>query len=58
MDLPNLLVDIHPLPSLHLLAFLQLAVVIQGRLLPPRGLLFANDGLSGDTVEYIAPLRR
>lgn len=58
MDLPNLLVDIHPLPPLHLFALLQLAVVIQRRLLPPRGLLFADDGLSGDTVEYIAPLRR
>lgn len=57
MNLPNLLIDIHPLPPLHLLALLQLAIVIQRRLLPPRGLLFADDGLSGDTVENIAALR-
>lgn len=58
VNLPDLLIDIHPLPPLHLLALLQLPVIAQRRFLPPRGLLFADDWLSSHPVEDIAALRR
>ena len=58
MDLPNLLINVHPLPSFHLLALFQLPVIIQRRLLPPRSLFFTDDRLSCDAVKDIASLRR
>lgn len=57
MNLPDLLLDIHPLHPLQILALLQLPVVAGRRLLPPRGLLLADDWLPRHTVEHIAPLR-
>lgn len=58
MDLPDLLVNIHALPSLHLFPLFQLPVIVQSGLFPPRGFLLANDWLSSHTVKYITALRR
>lgn len=57
MNLPDLLLDIHPLHALQILTLFQLPVVTGRRLLPARGLLLADDGLARDAVEDIAPLR-
>ena len=57
MNLPDLLFDIHPLHSFHILALLQLPVIARRRLFPTRCLLLANHGLPCHAVEYIATLR-
>lgn len=57
MNLPNLLFDIHPLHPLHLLPFVQLAIVTRCCLLPPRLLLLANNRQAGHTIKDIGALR-
>lgn len=57
MDAPNLLLNIHNLHPLHLFALVQLPIIAQRCPLPPRSLLFADDGLASHTVENITALR-
>lgn len=57
MNLPDLLLDIHPLHSLQILALFQLSIVIRRCLLPAGCLLLANHGLTCHAVKYVAPLR-
>jgi len=58
MNLPDLLLNIHPLHPFHLLSLVQLPIIIRGRLLPPCLLLFADDGLTCHAVEDVGALRR
>ena len=57
MNLPDLFINVHPLPSLHFLALLQLPVIVQGGPLSPCGLFFTDDRLSGDAVKDVTTLR-
>lgn len=57
MNLPDLLLDIHPLHSLQVLALFQLPIVTRRGLFPARCLLLANHGLPRHAVKYVAPLR-
>lgn len=57
MNLPDLLLDIHPLHSLHILALLQLPIVTQRSLFPARCLLLADHRLPCHAVKYVASLR-
>ena len=57
MDLPYLLLNIHPLHPLHLLPLVQLPIIAQRRLLPPRLLLLADDRLARHAIEDVRPLR-
>jgi hypothetical protein len=54
MNIPNLLLNIHPL---HILGLFQLPIIIQRRPLPPRLLLLADNRLTCHTVENIRTLR-
>lgn len=56
VNLPNLLIDVHPLSSFHFLALLELPIIVQRRFLPPRSLLFTDHRLSGHTIKDIASL--
>jgi hypothetical protein len=58
MDLPYLLLDIHPLHPLQILALFQLPIIARRRLLPPRRLLLADDRLARYPVKDIAALGR
>ena len=56
MDLPNLLLNIHPLHPLHILALVQLPIITHGRPLPPLLLFLANYRLPCYPVEDIGAL--
>ena len=56
MDLPYLLVDIHPLHPLQVLALFQLPIIARRRLLPSRRFLLADHRLPCYTVKDIAAL--
>ena len=57
VDLPDLFLNIHSLHPLHLFPLIQLPVVVRGRLLSPRLLLFANDRLTRDAIKDVRALR-
>lgn len=57
MNLPDLLLDIHPLHSLQVLALFQLPIVTRRGLFPTRCLLLTNHGLPCHAIKYVAPLR-
>ena len=56
MNLPNLLLDIHPLHPLQLLPLVKLPIIICCRFLPPRLLFFADDGLTCDAIKDVGAL--
>jgi len=57
MNLPNLLLNIHPLHPLHLLALVQLPIITRRGLLSPRLLLLADDRLARHAIKDIGTLR-
>lgn len=57
MNLPNLLLNIHPLHPLHLLPLVQLPIITRRSLLPPRLLFFADDRLARHAIKDIGTLR-
>lgn len=56
MNLPYLLLYIHALHPLQILALFQLPIIARRRLLPPRGLLVADDRLARYPVKHITAL--
>ena len=58
MNLPNLLLNIHPLHPLHILALVQLPIITHCRPLPPLLLFLAYHRLPRYAVEDIGALRR
>lgn len=57
VDAPNLLPNVHSLHPLHFFALIQLPVIAQSCLLPPRSFLFADDWLASHAIEDITALR-
>ena len=56
MNLPNLLLNIHPLHPLHILALVQLPIITHRRPLPPLLLFLAYHRLPRYAVEDIGAL--
>ena len=56
MNASDLLLNVHNLHPLYFFALIQLPIIAQRSLLPPRSLLFTNVWLACHTIEDVAAL--